>query len=200
MKWVVATGNPGKAEELVRLLGVPRAQVATLRELELPSPPEEAPTFVENALTKARHAAQASGRIAVADDSGLAVEALGGEPGVRSARFAGDEAGDEDNNRLLVERLEATGPGPWAAVFHCVAVCLRAGDDPAPVLAHGRWHGRIVPAARGDRGFGYDPLFEDPELGRTAAELAAGEKDARSHRGRAMKELERRIREERIGA
>ncbi|MFP4129949.1 MAG: RdgB/HAM1 family non-canonical purine NTP pyrophosphatase [Halorhodospira sp.] len=192
MRIVLATGNAGKLAELTRMLagcGVGGVEVVSQGELGLGSPVETGVTFVENALLKARHCAERSGLPAVADDSGLAVPALGGEPGVYSARYAGPEADDAANNRKLVAELAARGGGDRRATFHCVMVYLRHAADPAPLIAHGSWHGQIVEAPRGTQGFGYDPLFEDPELGRTGAELEAPEKDARSHRGQALRAL-----------
>lgn len=189
MKLIIATGNPGKARELERMLADGGSEVLTLKEAGLSGPPEDAPTFIENALAKARHAARGSGLPAVADDSGLAVDALDGAPGVYSARFAGEPSDDDANNRLLLERLAGRPAAERTARFHCVAVFLRHPDDPVPLVAHGVWSGRIVETPRGEQGFGYDPLFEDPVLGRTAAELDAEEKDARSHRGQALRAL-----------
>ena len=189
MRVVLATANAGKLAEMTRMLSELQVEVVSQLELQLASPAETASTFIENALIKARSCAEQSGLPAIADDSGLAVPALAGEPGVRSARYAGDEANDPANNRKLLDELTARGGGDRRATFHCVMVYLRHASDPAPLLAHGQWEGHIVEAPRGGQGFGYDPLFEDPELGRTAAELDAPEKDARSHRGQALRAL-----------
>lgn len=189
MRIVLATGNAGKLAELSRMLDGHGIEVVSQGQLGLGSAAETGVTFVENALLKARHCAAQSGLPAVADDSGLAVPALGGEPGVYSARYAGADADDAANNRKLLAELAARGGGDRRATFHCVMVYLRHAEDPAPWIAHGRWEGHIVEAPRGVHGFGYDPLFEDPALGRTSAELDAPEKDARSHRGQALRAL-----------
>ncbi|WP_425454787.1 RdgB/HAM1 family non-canonical purine NTP pyrophosphatase [Inmirania thermothiophila] len=163
-------------------------------ELGIGAAAETAPTFVENALLKARHAAQAAGLPALADDSGLLVDALGGAPGIHSARYAGPDADDEANNRRLLEALAGV---PWArrtARFHCVLVYLRHAADPTPVIAEGSWAGRIAEAPRGANGFGYDPLFWLDERGCTSAELAPEEKDRVSHRGQALARLVERLR------
>ena len=160
-----------------------------LNDLGIDGPPETGLTFVENALIKARHAARAAGLPAIADDSGLCVAALDGEPGLRSARFAGEHATDERNVALLLERLAAVPPAARDAWFVCVIVALRSAGDPDPIIATGHWHGRIAAAPRGSNGFGYDPIFEIPELGRTAAQLDPATKAALSHRGRATQML-----------
>ncbi len=189
MRLVLATGNAGKIAELARMLGGRDVDVVSQGSLEIGSAPEGAGTFVENALLKARHCAESSGLPAVADDSGLVVPALGGDPGVRSARYAGLDGDDAANNRKLLDELAKRAPGDRRATFHCVMVYLRYAADPAPLIAHGAWNGQVVEKPRGDNGFGYDPLFEDRELGRTAAELDAPEKDGRSHRGKALRQL-----------
>ncbi len=189
MRIVLATGNAGKLAEMTRMLEDYRAEVVSQGHLGIDSPAETGLTFVENALLKARHCAEQSGLPAIADDSGLAVPALGGEPGIYSARYAGSDAGDAANIERLLAELRERGHGDRRGTFHCVMVYLRHGADPAPVIAHGSWTGQIVETPRGQHGFGYDPIFEDPELGRTAAELDAPEKDARSHRGQALRGL-----------
>jgi XTP/dITP diphosphohydrolase len=156
-------------------------------ELGIDGPPETGATFVENALLKARHAARISGLPAIADDSGLVVDALGGAPGVRSARFAGDDADDRANIRKLLEQLAA--PVDRAARFHCVLVALADPNDAAPLIACGTWSGRIAAAPRGAGGFGYDPVFFDPALNCTAAELDSATKNRVSHRGTALRAL-----------
>lgn len=189
-QWVLATSNRGKVLELDALLresGL-ALQVTAQSELGVGSVAETAATFVENALLKARHAARASGLAAIADDSGLAVDALGGAPGVRSARFAGESASDADNVAKLLEAL-ADVPPPRTARFHCVLVALLAPDDPAPRVAMGVWEGEIALAPAGGAGFGYDPVFVDRRRGRTAAELSASEKNRASHRGAALRQL-----------
>lgn len=189
-QWVLATSNRGKTLELSALLresGL-ALQVTAQSELGVPSVAETASTFVENALLKARHAARVSGLAAIADDSGLTVDALGGAPGVRSARFAGESATDADNVAKLL-RVLADVPPPRTARFHCVLVALLSPDDPAPRIALGAWAGEIATTPAGTAGFGYDCVFFDRRLGRTAAELTASEKNGASHRGAALRQL-----------
>lgn len=187
---VLATGNPGKAREIQALLG-DRWEVILQSELGVTPAQETGATFVENALLKARQAAAATGLPAIADDSGLEVDALGGAPGVISARYAGDGASDRDNvDRLLAEMADVAEPRRTAR-FRCVMVYVRSPDDPAPLVAEGCWEGRITHSPRGLAGFGYDPVFEDPALACTAAELPAALKNARSHRGQACRALQR---------
>ena len=184
---VVATGNPGKLRELDVALAPLGWQLATQRELGIDAAPELATTFVENALAKARHAAAASGLPAIADDSGLVVPALGGAPGVHSARYAGANATDAQNNaKLLAALAEVTERG---AFFFCALVFLASAADPTPRIAFGRWRGEIVDEPRGANGFGYDPHFHLPALGKTAAQLAVAEKNRLSHRGQACRAL-----------
>lgn len=185
---VVATTNTGKIRELGKAL-LPSAgfDLIAQGDLGIGSVPETASTFVENALIKARHAARESGLPAVADDSGLVVPALGGAPGIRSARYAGEPADDVRNNAKL--RTALTRSQDRKAFFICTLVFLQATDDPAPHIATARWHGTIIDTPRGRNGFGYDPLFLLPELGRTAAELSLAEKNRRSHRGQACRAL-----------
>jgi XTP/dITP diphosphohydrolase len=187
--WVLATSNRGKVAELSALLaeaGID-VRVRAQSELGVDAPPETGATFVENALQKARHAARMTGLSAIADDSGLVVPALGGAPGVRSARFAGEQADDGAN---VAKLLAALGPSlDRSAQFHCVLVALRSPEDAAPAIATGSWAGQIARAPRGERGFGYDPVFFDPTLGRTAAELDTAEKNRVSHRGAALRAL-----------
>ncbi len=197
MKVVLATGNPGKAAELERLLDGAGIEVVTQGSLGVEPAPETACTFVENALAKARHASGQTGLPAVADDSGLSVDALGGAPGVYSARYAGEDGDDEANNRRLLEELaRLPEDAPRTATFHCLMVFVRHPEDPVPVIRHGAWTGRIVATPRGGNGFGYDPLFEDPESGLTGGELTAADKDRRSHRGIAMRALVADLRRE----
>ncbi len=194
MKIVLASGNPGKLHELQALLGPLGVTVESQAALGIVPPPEERLTFVENALEKARHAARESGLPALADDSGLVVPALGGAPGIRSARYAGAEADAAANNAKLVAALGDLERPP--AHFFCALVYLRHPEDPAPLIATARWHGVIVRTPRGDAGFGYDPHFYLPELQCTAAELPAAEKNRRSHRGQAMAALLQELRRE----
>jgi XTP/dITP diphosphohydrolase len=189
---VLASGNAGKLAEFRILLDRCGLRVLPVREFAEEIPEETGASFLSNALIKARHAARLSGRPALADDSGLAVEVLGGAPGIRSARFAGPNAGDADNNALLLERLRGVPEERRSACFHCVLVYLRAADDPSPLICEGIWRGRILEAPRGAGGFGYDPV---PELGRSAAELSPEEKSLVSHRGQALRSLVARLRE-----
>ena len=188
---VVATGNRGKLAEIRAILDEFRVEVVAQGELGIGEVAETGLTFVENALLKARNAAAATGGPAIADDSGLEVDALGGAPGIRSARYAGEAADDEANiDRLLAALADA---GDRSAAFRCVMVYLRHAEDPAPVIAEGVWPGRILTARRGGGGFGYDPVFFDPASGCSAAELEPGAKNRVSHRARALRELARRL-------
>ena len=184
---VLASDNPGKLAELQALLQPLRIEVVPQRAFGVGGAEEPHPTFLENALAKARHAAQATGLPALADDSGLCCAALGGAPGVRSARFAEQGATDAQNNAALIEQL--AGAVDRSAHYVCVLVALQAADDPEPVIAEGRWHGHIVTQPRGVNGFGYDPYFWLDDLGATAAELAPQRKNELSHRGQAMRQL-----------
>ena len=186
---VAATGNAGKLTEIRRLLDGLAWEVAAQSDFGVEPPPEDGFTFVENAIVKARHAAEHTGQAALADDSGLIVDALGGAPGVRSARFAGDAASDSANNGKLLRALAEVPEAARTARFHCAVVFLRAPHDPVPLIAQGTWEGRVLAAPRGSGGFGYDPLFLDPAAGCTAAELPPERKDALSHRGRALRML-----------
>jgi len=184
---VLASGNRGKHAELLPLFAEHGFTLRPQDEFGVGPGPEDAPTFVENALSKARHVAKATGRAVLADDSGLCVAALGGAPGVHSALYAGEHGNDAANNALLLERL--AGVEDRRACFCCVLVLLRHAEDPLPLIAEGRWEGSILEAPRGEGGFGYDPLFLDPASGKAAAELAREEKSAISHRGRAVAAL-----------
>ena len=190
---VVATGNPGKLREIGRLLGDLGVRVLPQSELGVSDAEETGSTFVENALIKARHAVAATGLAAIADDSGLIVDALGGRPGVRSARYAGDDADDAANIDKLLAELDSVDDHRRGAAFHCTAVFLLPGGA-EPISAEGEWRGRILRERRGTGGFGYDPVFFDPELGRSAAELSQAEKNARSHRGKALRALVEQLR------
>lgn len=183
---VLATGNPGKVRELADLLTDFGLTIVAQTELGVASADETGLTFIENALLKARHAAQVTGLPAIADDSGLAVDALGGAPGIYSARYAGEDASDAQNLEKLLHALENVPDGQRQAQFHCVLVYLRHAEDPTPLVFHGSWAGEITRAAAGEGGFGYDPIFYVPELGKTAAELTKAEKRAVSHRGKAL--------------
>jgi len=184
---VLASNNPGKLREFARLLAPLGIDVVPQAELRIPDAPEPHITFVENALAKARHASALSGLPALADDSGVCVEALGGAPGVFSAHYAGDQRSDTDNNLKLVRELQ--GVADRRAHYYCVLVLVRHTDDPEPLIAEGTWPGIIIDDARGDGGFGYDPHFLDVDSGLTGAELPLEIKNARSHRGHAMRTL-----------
>lgn len=186
---VLASGNPGKLREIAALLGPLAIEVLPQSELGIAEADEPHGTFLENALAKARHASRAAGLPALADDSGLCVEALGGEPGVHSAYYAGRGGSREDrdarNNRRLLNELGENR----SAYYACVMVLTRSASDPLPLVAQGLWRGEIAREPRGSNGFGYDPLFLLPELGRTAAELDPAQKNRISHRGKALARL-----------
>jgi XTP/dITP diphosphohydrolase len=194
-KIVIASGNPGKLREFGQMLAPLGIAIIPQSQLGVPERDEPHATFVENALAKARHASRLTGLPALADDSGICVAALGGEPGVHSARFAGEpatgvndrEAQDRRNNEKLIVQLK--GQRDRRAHFYCVIVLVRRGDDPEPLIVEGRWHGEVIDAPRGANGFGYDPHFYLLESDCTAAELPAEKKNAISHRGRALAAL-----------
>ena len=189
MKVVLASANPGKLRELEALLGPLGWELAPQAAFGIEPAAETGDTFESNALLKARHAAAGAGRPALADDSGLEVDALGGRPGVRSARYAGPECNDDANNRRLLEELAEVPEAARTARYRCVIAFARAADDPAPVLAAGSWEGRILRAPRGAGGFGYDPLFYVPARGCASAELEPAVKNELSHRGAALRAL-----------
>ena len=191
MKIVLASGNQHKYEEILAVL--PRnIQLVLQSELGIDSPPETGTTFIENALIKAKHGCEISGLPTLADDSGLCVSALAGQPGVRSARFAGAAASDQDNNLKLLQALQ--GVIHRSASFHCVLVFLLSPSDPAPLISHGIWQGEISDIAKGTNGFGYDPLFLIPGLAKTSAEVEPQEKNLISHRGQALAQMETALR------
>lgn len=190
---VLASRNARKARELEELLAPLGLRVRRVSEFSKIEPVESAPTFLENALIKARHAAAASGLPAIADDSGLCVDALDGAPGVRSARYGGEPADDAVNNAKLLAEMESVADAERDAHFICTLVMLRSPNDPTPLIAEGRWRGQLLRAPRGAHGFGYDPLFYLPELRCTAAELPAETKNRLSHRGQAMQRLLERL-------
>lgn len=192
-KLVLASNNAKKLKELVALVAPLGIEVIPQGELGVSEAEEPHCTFIENALAKARHAAAATGLPALADDSGLCVAALGGAPGVQSARYAGEPKSDARNNEKLLEAL--AGHADRRAHFVSLLVLVRHAEDPQPIIAEGEWHGEILPALRGEGGFGYDPLFLDPASGQTAAELPAEIKNQRSHRGQAMQKLLERLQE-----
>ena len=187
-KVVMASSNAGKIREIARLLGGFGVEVVAQSELGVRDADEAGTTFAENSLLKARHAADATGLPAIADDSGLAVDALDGRPGVYSARYAGANATDEQNIDKLLRELVDVSDESRGAAFHCVASFVMPGTSQA-VVAEGVWRGTILRARRGDGGFGYDPIFLDPASGLTGAELTPAEKNARSHRGQALRRL-----------
>ena len=184
---VLASNNPGKLREFGELLAPLGMEVIPQAQLGVSETEEPHATFVENALAKARHAARHANLPALADDSGICVAALNGEPGVHSARFAGALKSDQRNNEKLVSLLRPHTDR--RAHYYCVVVLVRHADDPEPLIAEGRWHGEIVSSPRGANGFGYDPHFLVPALGKTAAELPPQEKNAISHRGQALRRL-----------
>lgn len=188
-KIVLASGNPGKLAEIQALLKPLALDVVAQSELGVEAADETGTTFIENALIKARNAATHTGLPAIADDSGLSVDALGGAPGVRSARYAGADATDLGNNRKLLQALAGVPDDERGAQFHCCVVFLRHANDPIPVICHGRWPGQILRKARGTAGFGYDPLFWVPGENASAAELSKTRKNRISHRGQAMRAL-----------
>lgn len=183
---VVATGNAGKMREISQILRDPLIEFVHEPRLDMASVEETGPTFVENALLKARYAARVSGVAALGDDSGLEVDALDGAPGIRSSRYAGPDASDQDNVAKLLQALEGIDEARRGARFRCVIVVLRHADDPAPLICQGRWEGRIALAPSGDLGFGYDPVFLPAGYAMSAAELAPKDKNRLSHRGQAL--------------
>lgn len=189
---VLASNNAGKLKEFNAMLAPIGFDVHPQGEFNVPEAEEPHPTFVENALAKARHAARLTGLPALADDSGVCANALGGAPGVYSARYAGEPKSDARNNRRLIEELAAHEDK--SAYYYCVLVFVRHADDPQPVIAEGRWDGEIIAAARGEGGFGYDPHFWLSKLGKTVAELGAEEKNQLSHRGQALRVLVEKLR------
>ena len=189
MRIVLASHNPGKLAEMRAILAGFDLEPVAQGDLGIDDIEETGATFVENALLKARHAAQASGLPALGDDSGLCVGALGGAPGLYSARYAGRHGDAAANIAKLLAALGGVPQDARGAHFHCTIVLLRSAVDPAPLIAEGRWNGRILETPRGDGGFGYDPVFLDPALGRTAAELDPATKGRVSHRGLALARL-----------
>ena len=191
VRLVLASNNAWKLREFRRLLEPLGFDVVSQAELGIGEADEPHPTFIENALVKARHACDMSGLPALADDSGICVDALGGAPGVRSARFAGEPSSDARNNIALIDALR--GVADRRAHYYCVLVLARHAADPQPLIAEGIWHGTVVDTPRGAGGFGYDPHFEDRQTGLTGAELPLERKNELSHRGQAMRSLIARI-------
>ena len=186
MKFVLASGNQHKADEIGALLPA-HFELVLQKDLGVESPIETGTTFIENAIIKAKHASLATGLPAIADDSGLCVPFLSGDPGIYSARYAGPEATDIDN--LLKLRSALEGASDRRAFFYCVLVYMEAAEDPTPIITEARWEGEIANEPSGDQGFGYDPIFRIPSLGKTAAELSSEQKNSISHRGQALAAL-----------
>jgi XTP/dITP diphosphohydrolase len=189
---VLASNNAGKLKEFAQLLAPIGFELHPQGEFDVPEAEEPHATFVENALAKARHAARLTGLPALADDSGVCVNALGGAPGVYSARFAGEPKSDARNNEKMIAELAQKADK--SAYYYCVLVYVRHADDPQPIIADGRWNGEMIATPRGGNGFGYDPYFLLPALGKTAAELSSDEKNAISHRGQALRLLVEKLR------
>lgn len=185
-KIVLATGNAGKVREMASLLAAVGMDVVAQTELGVGSVEETGLTFVENAIIKARYAAKVTDLPAIADDSGISVDYLGGAPGIYSARYTGQDGNDGANMAKLLNALDGVPAEQRQAQFNCVLVYMRHESDPTPIICHGRWHGMIAEQAQGDGGFGYDPVFWLPELNKTAAQLRPEEKQAISHRGHAL--------------
>ena len=185
-KLVLASGNAGKLKEFQQLLRDCDFEIVPQSSFDVPEADECGLSFIENAIIKARNACIYTGLPAIADDSGLAVDALNGAPGIYSARFAGKDATDSDNNQLLLEKLRLVPDALRSARFHCVLAFMRHENDPTPIICHGSWEGEIINNASGNHGFGYDPIFYVPERNCTSAELKKTDKNQISHRARAM--------------
>ena len=186
---VLATGNQGKVKELSSLLSQHNINIVPQSDFNVPDVPETGTTFVENAIIKARHAAKITGYPAIADDSGLEVDALNGEPGVYSARYAGESATDDENTNKLLNSLSKITNDKRTARFHCVLVYMKHENDPTPVICHGVWEGAISNEKIGDQGFGYDPVFWQEDRKMTSAQLPRDLKNQLSHRGKALQLL-----------
>jgi len=195
MKLVLASSNTGKLAEFAQILAdvQPDWELVPQAHFKINDAEETGHSFIENAILKARHAAQMSGLPALADDSGLCVDALNGAPGIHSARYTGEHGNAQVNIDKLLNALRNVPKPDRSARFHCALALLRHPHDPEPLIAEGHWHGLILPAARGQGGFGYDPVFFDPVLGQSAAELAPPLKHQVSHRGRALQQLRERL-------
>jgi XTP/dITP diphosphohydrolase len=187
---VLASGNPGKLREFAQILKSFNFEVVPQSQFDVPDVLETGLSFVENALIKARNAAQCTGLAAMSDDSGIEVDALSGAPGIYSARFAGEGASDDDNNRLLLEKLKGVVDAQRTARYHCVIVYMQHANDPMPLICQGSWEGRILYEPRGEYGFGYDPFFFVPTHDCTSAELSPDVKNQLSHRGQALRALQ----------
>ncbi len=183
---VLATGNAGKLKEIKDIFSDVNVDIAAQSEFDVPEAIEDGLSFVENAIIKARNAAAYTGLAALSDDSGIEVDALNGEPGIHSARYAGD---DESNIQRLLRELDGVPEDRRTARFQCVMVYIRHANDPVPVITQGVWEGKILEAVQGEGGFGYDPVFYVPERGCSAAELSAEDKNSLSHRGKALRQM-----------
>lgn len=190
---VIASDNAGKVREIRKIFASADCEIVAQADLGVSPVSETGATFADNALIKARNAAEKSGVAAIADDSGLIVDALDGRPGVYSARYAGADASDDDNVERLLEDLTGVPAGERGAHYECAAVWVSPDDTVAPIVAKGHWHGRIIDGPRGERGFGYDPVFFDERLMKTGAEMTMEEKNRQSHRGKAFRELHNRL-------
>ncbi|WP_104403310.1 XTP/dITP diphosphatase [Vibrio penaeicida] len=188
-KLVLATGNQGKVKEMATLLSEFGFDVLAQSEFNVSSVAETGTTFIENAIIKARHAAKETGLPAIADDSGLEVDFLKGAPGIYSARYAGEDASDQDNLEKLLQAMTDVPEAQRTARFHCVLVLMRHENDPTPIVCHGKWEGKILTQAHGENGFGYDPIFYVPEDNCASAELDPIRKKELSHRGKALSQL-----------
>lgn len=195
-KIVLATNNQGKVNELQTLLADAGFNIVAQKEFNVPDVDETGLTFIENAILKARHTAKLTGLPAIADDSGLVVDALNGAPGIYSARYAGCHGNDKLNNQKLLSQLHNVPAEKRTAYFYCALVFMRHDNDPTPIICLGKWHGLILNQEQGDGGFGYDPLFYIPELDCTAAQLSKEHKSQISHRGQALKQLITKIKSE----
>jgi len=195
-KIVLATGNQGKVKELASLLAAHQIEIVPQSDFNVPEVAETGTTFVENAIIKARHAAKITGLPAIADDSGLEIDALNGAPGVYSARYASDitdNPSDNDNTNKLLKALENTPDEQRTARFHCVLVYMKHENDPTPIICHGVWQGSISREKQGDQGFGYDPIFWQSDLQMSSAQLPRELKNKLSHRGQALSKLVKQL-------
>lgn len=194
-KIILATGNLNKVREISASLKGSSIEIMPQSMFNVPDADETGTTFVENAIIKARNCAAHTGEAAMADDSGIEVDALGGAPGVHSARYSGEHANDEKNTALLLRNMENVPDGKRTARYWCVMVYMRSASDPTPIICQASWEGIIIREKRGTNGFGYDPVFLIPELGKTAAEVSLEVKNSMSHRAKAIKMMTERLRE-----
>ena len=194
-KIILATGNLNKVREISASLQGSSIEIMPQSMFNVPDADETGTTFVENAIIKARNCAAHTGEAAMADDSGIEVDALGGAPGVHSARYSGEHANDEKNTALLLRNMENVPDGRRTARYWCVMVYMRSASDPTPIICQASWEGVIIREKRGTNGFGYDPVFLIPELGKTAAEVSLEVKNSMSHRAKAIKMMTERLRE-----